>query len=133
MLASQLIGRIEDVRAAAGAQEPKYLEVVGFRERPASLLMPKAETFGASFFEWDMGDAWRIISFLKTLGYYPNVRALPAAQRGLLLEMAGAMPRWPAHGSIALDGDIVIVKFGDYSSTQKKEICAATGRPEFCW
>jgi len=132
LLASHVISRIEDARAAAGVQELKYLEVVGYRERPASLLMPKSDTFGASFFEWDQGHAWRIIFFLRTLGYYNSVEALPVERRSRLFAAASAMPAWPAAGSVKIEGDAVIVKFGDYSSLQKQEICAATRNPEFC-
>lgn len=132
LVAAHVIGRIEDARVTAGLQELKYLEVVGYLERQASPLMPKADTFGASFFEWDQGHAWRIIFFLRTLGYYNSVEALPVERRSRLFETAGAMPRWPAPGSVKIDGDAVIVKFSDYSVLQKKEICAATQNPDFC-
>ncbi len=132
MLASHVISRIEDARAAAGLQVLKYLEIVGYRERPVSQLMPKADTFGASFFEWDQGHAWRVIFFLRTLGYYPDVGAMPAERRSRLFETVSAMPRWPAPGSVKVDGDSVIIKFSDYSPFQKKEICDATQNPVFC-
>ncbi|MGC2063339.1 MAG: glucosyltransferase domain-containing protein [Thermodesulfovibrionales bacterium] len=132
LLASHVISRIEDARVAAGLQELKYLDVVGYRERPPSPLMPKSDTFGASFFEWDQGNAWRVIFFLRTLGYYNSVEALPVERRGRMFETASAMPHWPAPGSVEIDGDAVIVKFSDYSLLQKKEICDATQNPEFC-
>lgn len=132
LLATQVISRIEDARVAAGVRELKYLEVVGYRENQASLLMPKSDTFGASFFAWDQGHAGRIILFLRTLGYYNGVTALPVERRSLIAAEASAMPEWPAPGSVKIDGDSVIVKFSPYSALQKKEICAYAHVPELC-
>jgi hypothetical protein len=132
LLASHVISRIEEARVAAGLRDLKYLEVVGYRERPASPLMPKADTFGASFFEWDHGHAARIVYFFRALGYYNGAEAMPMERRGRLFEVAGAMPRWPAPGSVRIDHDAAIVKFGDYSDHQKKDICEATRKSEFC-
>jgi hypothetical protein len=132
LLASLVIGRIEDARVAAGVQELKYLEVVGYKERPASLLMPKIDTMGASFFEWDQGNAWRVIYFLRTLGYYNNVEAMPVEKQRQLADETSAMPGWPVAGSVKIIGDAVIVKFGDHSPLQNKAICGATQPPGLC-
>jgi hypothetical protein len=132
LLASHVISRIEEARTAAGLKKLKYLEVVGYRRSPASALMPKAETFGASFFEWDQGHASRIIVFIRTLGYYNEVEAMPAERRGQVVGVASAMPEWPAAGSVKIDDDAVIIKFGDYSALQKKSICEKTQKPAFC-
>ena len=95
-------------------------------------MMPKIDTFGASFFEWDQGSAGRIVLFLRTLGYFNHVEPMPVQERGQQFETARAMPAWPAPGSVKVNGNAVIVKFGEYSSIQKRGICETTRQREFC-
>jgi|SRR5208283_443359 len=131
LLASTVIGRIQGAKADADAKVLRYLEVVGYLKRPATKLIPKSETFGASFFEWDQGNVWRILFFLKTLGYQ-DLEAMPMERRSEMMEVANSMPTWPEKGSVKVVGDAAIIKFGDYSEGQKQAICEATRKREFC-
>jgi hypothetical protein len=137
VLASQLIERIELEKADTGISDVKYLEVVGYYSRPSTPLMPKTETFGASFFEWDQGNPRRIVLFLQTLGYF-GLQAAPSDKRIQMIEYADSMPLWPEKGSIQIIDEVVLVKFGSYSSTQKRNICYSIEKqelikyPKFC-
>jgi hypothetical protein len=107
----------------------KYMEVVGYLERPPTELIPKAETFGASFFQIDQGSSMRLGYFLQTLGF-PELEPLPLERRVQMIETANAMPAWPEKGSIAIVGDTLLIKFGPYSDTQRLAICAMQGQPQ---
>ncbi|MDB6062783.1 MAG: hypothetical protein JWM78_2886 [Verrucomicrobiaceae bacterium] len=131
VLAGMLLDRIADAKGLAGTKELKYLEVVGFIERPPTRLIPKSETFGASFFEWDQGNVNRILLFLKTLGYQ-DLQALPLKDRSEMMEQATAMPNWPDKESVRVFGTAVIVKFGPYSYVQTQAICGAVKNPIYC-
>ena len=74
----------------------------------------KSETLGASFFEWDGGNPWRIVSFLGSMGNQrlgaPTREQAAAARRD-----AAALPSWPAPGSVVYRGGVVIVKLSAVS------------------
>lgn len=121
LLGSQLINRIAE-QANTEIDDLKYLEVVGYLDRSPTQLVPKLDTFGASFFEWDQGSVRRILLFLQTLGYN-ELQAMPMDQRAQMVETAIAMPIWPDRGSVKVIGDVALVKFGPYSDIQKFYIC----------
>lgn len=131
LLAGRVLERIADAKAAAGAKDLKYLEVVGYINRTPTRLIPKSETFGASFFEWDQGNAHRIISFLKTLGA-EELQALPEKERSELMDSTIPMTIWPDKGSVQVFRDTVVVKFGPYSDVQNQTICAAVKNAKYC-
>lgn len=120
-LATRLIGKIEDAQSEAGVDQVKYMEIIGYYERPSTPLIPKIETFGASFFEWNQGTTFRILPFLQTLGY--SFQPLPMNRRVEMVTFAESMPAWPQSGSVKVIGDVVLVKFGPYSLVQKTLIC----------
>lgn len=131
LTASRLILRIEDaISESENRDELKYMEIVGYLNRPATELIPKAETFGASFFEIDQGSSMRVLFFLQTLGY-DGVRPLPLEKRVQMIEIADAMPIWPAKESITIVGDTILVKFGPYSDLQKSMICTLQDQTQF--
>jgi hypothetical protein len=122
LLASRLLERIADAAPEGAGQAVKYLEVVGYVNRPATRLVPKIDTFGASFFEWEQGNVYRIVLFLKTLDH-AGFEGLPPARRFDLVSETRRMPSWPAKGSVRVLGDTAIIKFGPYSDRQKSTIC----------
>jgi hypothetical protein len=124
LLASRLIGRIEDAQVEAGMPPVKYIEVIGYYDRPSTKLIPKIETFGASFFEWDAGSSYRIAVFLETMGF-PKLEPLSLDQRAQMVSIADLMSVWPHKDSVRVVNETVLVKFDDYSYTQKLVICSS--------
>ena len=122
VLASQLIERIELEKTNTDTSSIQLLDLVGYYSRPSTPLMPKTETFGASFFEWDEGNPGRIVLFLQTLGYY-DLQVAPIEKSIELIELTNTMPAWPAKDSVKIVDNIVVVKFGPYSGTQKLKMC----------
>jgi len=131
LLASRLIAAIDDARASAGVSHVRYLEVVGYPEWPEADRIAKEDTIGASFFEWDQGNVYRVQLFLRDIGY-SDLEPLPPPARGQLIPVASAMPVWPDLGSVGIEGETVIVKFGPYSLIQRQVICQATWIDGFC-
>jgi hypothetical protein len=75
-------------------------------------LFFKSETHGASFFEWNPGESYRISPFFKTTG----VNEINTVSLNLLKDYKSeieAMTSWPDYGSVKLFDDIVVVKFSD--------------------
>lgn len=131
LLAGRVLERIAEAKAAAGARELKYLEVVGFINRVPTRLIPKVETFGASFFEWDQGHTGRILSFLKTLGV-EELQALPVQKRSEMMDLTSTMAIWPDKGSVQVLEDTAVIKFGPYSDVQKQTICGSVKNAKYC-
>ncbi len=124
LVGERIIGQIDN--AIGGSSNPtavKYLVVIGYYSRPSTQLMPKIETFGASFFEWDQGDVWRVIMFLQTLGFN-RLQALPPERWGSMIQIANSMPNWPDNASVRIINDTVLLKFSPYSDLQKQQICS---------
>lgn len=119
--ATRLIHEIELAVGVAGA-DPQFLEVVGIPDRAGARLIHRFETIGASFFEWDGGNAWRIGLFLQTLGY-GDLAGLPVERRGEFVAVSTAMPDFPAPGSVLVAGDVVVVRFGPYTAGQLASLC----------
>jgi len=124
ILATRLITRIEDAQGEANTQEVRYIEIIGYYSRPATNLIPKIETFGASFFEVGQGIPGRIASFLGIAGF-ERLQEVSVDRRAELVAIADSMPTWPDKGSIKVVEDIVLIKLGLYSDAQKMLICSS--------
>jgi hypothetical protein len=131
LLAAEIVSRIDTAKSVAGADEGKYLEVIGYFERPETSITPKIETFGASFFEWDQGNVYRIVYFLNLLGF-SDIQAMPLDTRGEFVQIGNTMPVWPEMGSIKVIEEAILLKFGPYSFAQVELICSAGNIPDFC-
>lgn len=69
----------------------------------------RTDSFGGSFFEWEGGNAWRIMAFVRSMG---NQRLLAPsrAQLETARTWAKGMPDWPAAGSVVRQDGLVVVK-----------------------
>jgi hypothetical protein len=132
VLGARLLARIEEVKESVIGGDPIYYEVIGYTARLSTPLIPKSGTFGASFFEWDQGNTYRIGAFLRTLGFQ-GLSPLPEERRIQFTSMAMSMPAWPHTGSVAAVGDTMLIKFGNYSTIQRQRICESVHTKEvFC-
>ncbi len=123
-LATRLIIRIENAQAQAGVEELQYMVLIGREYIPSTELVPKIETIGISYFEFAQGNIDRVLAFLRTLGY-SKLQPLPLDEQAQMVEIANSMPKWPQEGSVKVVGDVVLVKFGDYTGYQKQAICSS--------
>lgn len=118
LLAGRLVDKIELAMAKAETT-PRYLEIVGSHTWPENALLVKREHIGASFFEWDGGNIYRIIPFLRTIGF-AELQPIPLDKRCSLGPRVQQVSTWPSDGSVQVLDDVVVVKFGDYTSSQKE-------------
>lgn len=121
VLAARLIHEVETAMRQASTA-PQYLEMVGMPQREDTPLVARGDTIGGSFFEWDGGNVHRVRLFLNTLGF-GDLRGLPVERRGEFVAVSVAMPDFPAPGSVVVSGDVVVVRFGPYTSQQLASLC----------
>ncbi|WP_281760960.1 glucosyltransferase domain-containing protein [Pseudodesulfovibrio nedwellii] len=84
--------------------------MVGYLERAEMPIRFRRETIGASFFEWDRGNVYRVIYFINTLGehrFFGRTRDASFVQSKKIEEM----PTWPMKGCVEIIDAIVVIKF----------------------
>src|SRR5262249_26437102 len=70
-------------------------------------------TIGASFFEWDRGNPYRMVYYMKLIGL-PVFNVARPERRFESLDQFVAMPSWPAMGSVRIARDVtILVKLGE--------------------
>jgi len=128
VLATQIIERIEMARSQSSQPEVvNYIEVIGSFQKVPTLINPTPynyEIIGKSIFEFNGGVSRRIVAFLKILSY-DELQPLPLGRRAEFVSIAETMPDWPRMESVQVVNDTVLVKFGDYSEVQTRQICSS--------
>jgi hypothetical protein len=122
LVAVRLMEKIDEAKVESGIQDPVYFEVIGKLASDNTEAIPKRSTVGLSFFELPIIGQPRIASFLEISGYQ-TLQALPLSRLAEFVVRANAMPVWPAEGSVRIVRDTVLIKFGDYPTAYKQEIC----------
>lgn len=79
------------------------------------------EIFGTSFFEQDGGNRFRIAMFMRLVGT-TNLETLPLSSVRPYLQEVDRMASWPARGSVMRINNMVVVKLGNLSQSQKTEL-----------
>jgi hypothetical protein len=129
MLAEAIIRDVHKLAPSKTDYDVLKVEVIGNRQWPVTGIQSKTETFGASFFEWDGGNRYRIAAYLNLNGL-ATIGATEEERVRVYAEQKN-MPAWPHAGWNALSGDVLILKFGDYSVPQKTSLCSQ-GIAELC-
>lgn len=100
------------VHSVSGEDGPKTVDFFGSLQPPQLYPIIPSSTAGASFFSWDGGNPWRMLTYMKMLGF--SDLNLPSVEtRHALKGEYAEMPKWPAPGSVRKVGDIILVKLGD--------------------
>lgn len=122
MLAEAITNEVRNLKPDNPSGLPLKIEVIGNHAWPINGVHSKSETFGASFFEWDAGNRYRVAAYLNLNG----LASIGASEedRAHVYEQGKTMPVWPHAGWVSASGDILILKFGDYSAPQKNSLCA---------
>ena len=129
MLAETIIVEVGKLDPAKTDYTVLKIEIVGNRMWPVTGIQSKTETFGASFFEWDGGNRHRVAAYLNLNGLAAISATEEERVRAYVKQQT--MPAWPHSGWISLSGDVLILKFGDYSVPQKASLCSQ-GVAELC-
>lgn len=121
-LAVELSQQIRSKTEGGKTKSVEEIYIVGKWSWPITNLTPRTETFGASFFEWDEGNRWRIASIMR-LNSDLSLRGATTASIRMAVDMIPSMPTWPNEDSVKVINGLAIVKFGDFSSRQRAELC----------
>ncbi|EGV28581.1 hypothetical protein ThidrDRAFT_3649 [Thiorhodococcus drewsii AZ1] len=69
-------------------------------------------TAGASFFEWDGGNPYRMVKYMNLIGYHRYI-AVDQETRARIAPHYSTMPEWPLEGSIKVVDGVVLIKISD--------------------
>ena len=110
-LASQIYQRIANEIPDFDATKTYQIDFYGGYKFRTVYKEVRRSTWPGSFFEWDGGNAERIVKFMTILGY-SNLRELDDSTRTSLLPEFKKMPIWPAAGSVQVVDGIILVRLG---------------------
>lgn len=119
-LATEILQEIKQIRPDTSDSNVLRLEVIGKQSWPASNVMTKSETFGASFFEWDDGNRYRVAAYLRTWGI--NVVGATDEDRAKVFTDVQKMPSWPTPGWVQIRDGVLVVKLSNYTPSQKSSM-----------
>ena len=114
-LAAAIHERIVALHPEPDARTPYTVDLFGASHFDTIYPRPFSSTAGFSFFEWDDGNASRILSYMRMIGY-TDLQAASPEQRQRDAAAFAAMPIWPARDSVRLVGDVTLVKLAATSS-----------------
>jgi len=118
MLAYTIINEVRRIKPE-NAQNAEYkIEVIGNHAWLTNAIQSKHDIIGASFFEWCDGDRNRIAAYLRLNGL--NVIKAEVKDKIGLYNQIKNMPVWPKAGWVSVIDDTLVLKFSDYSKSQKK-------------
>ena len=89
-----------------------HIDIFGKMSFNTRYPSPDSSTMSASFFDWDDGNANRMIKYMQLVGFR-NVFPLQPVDRIALTPKFKDMPVWPAPGSVRLDNGIYLIKLSE--------------------
>jgi hypothetical protein len=109
-LATEVYARVMQANPLKTHRDRVVVEFHGPKAFESPYKVPESGN-SASFFEWDAGNPWRMVLFMRLIGFV-NLD-LPSDEQRAALEGAFApMPNWPAEGSVTVVDGVTLVKFG---------------------
>lgn len=128
-LALALSERIARLSPAIAPDKPLTIDVFGFRPFKSPYPKINDSTIGASFFEWDRGNPYRIVTYLKLIGL-PIFDVVRPEHRPALLDEFVDMPPWPAEGAVRVRPDgVVLVKLSDIPNPNYRALLSGNALP----
>lgn len=118
-LTQQLMSAMDRVAAENGIKGPIPFSLVGSRSFSFAGELVRIEQFGASFYEQDEGNVYRVAYYMQLQGH-PPLQPIWLGHRPELVPAAKAMPIWPEEGSVQVVNGVVLVKLGPPTNAQFK-------------
>lgn len=119
--ANRILDRMYETDLPYDTRRPVPVVIIGEKGHTANTAFIRSETFGSSFFEWEGGNPWRILSFIKLLGVQ-DFEVANMEQYSAALKESEKMKKWPHKSSILYTGEIIIIKLGDVTAAQVKQV-----------
>jgi hypothetical protein len=112
LTAEALYARIAEVNPHFDREARAPVDIYGKFSFNSRYPSPESSTMSASFFDWDEGNANRMLKYMQLLGF-SNVFALHPTIRTGLTPKFKDMPVWPAPGSVRLDNGVYLIKLSE--------------------
>lgn len=112
LTAEALYSRMAALHPFADDGAPIYVDVYGKLPFTNRYPAPETSTMGASFFNWDGGNANRMLTYMRVIGL-GNVYALQHERSINLTPEFDGMPIWPAEGSVRYKDGIYLIRLSD--------------------
>jgi hypothetical protein len=121
-LALALSERIATVADSTASGAPLKLDVFGFKSFQTPFARAQDSSIGASFFEWDGGNPWRMVIYMRLIGL-PAFDVVDPERRAGLLDEFVLMPPWPAKGAVRVAADgTILVKLSDAPNPNYRQL-----------
>lgn len=117
-MANRIIERIYTLDLPVGKEKIPIAFIGKYQFEENQLFLKTKDVFGASFFEWDNGNPYRMNLLFKTVGENNFEVVLPDENNQLLMK-SKEMPCWPYNGSVAYMEDVVVVKLSEENELKK--------------
>lgn len=111
MLAADIYRRIGELGSDFDRDAPLKMDVYGSKNFKTPYASGWASITQGSFFGWDEGNLYRIVSYMTVMGY-ENIVEPDSDERIAMNPYFKDMPIWPAAGSVRKVGDMYLVKLG---------------------
>ncbi|WLH34066.1 glucosyltransferase domain-containing protein [Pseudomonas sp. FP2196] len=112
LTAEAIYARIAEVDPHFDRESRAPVDVYGKFSFNSRYPSPDSSTMSASFFDWDEGNANRMLKYMQLVGF-SNVFALHPKIRTELTPKFKDMPVWPAPGSVRLDNGVYLIKLSE--------------------
>ncbi len=112
-LAAAIYTRIVSVNADifSDNETAALVDFYGAKKFDSVYPRPHPSTLGYSFFEWDGGNIYRIVTYMHVLGY-SQLQIPSPAQRHLNDALFRDMPAWPNPASVRVANGMTLIKLG---------------------
>lgn len=122
MMASSIYQLLGQVNPNFDRSKTTYINFYGIKNLQSHYPKPFSSTMYASFFDWDLGNPSRMLSFMKLMGY-ENLTPLSNTKRQDYHHYFEEMPVWPARNSVKMvDEDIFLIKLSNQPDLFHREI-----------
>lgn len=117
-MANRIIERIYSLELPVENEKIPIAFIGKYQFEENQLFMKTKDVFGASFFEWDNGNPYRMNLIFNTVGENHFQVVIPNENNGLI-EKSMDMPDWPYKGSVVYRDGVVVVKLSEENQLKK--------------
>ncbi|KHK65799.1 glucosyltransferase domain-containing protein [Pseudomonas frederiksbergensis] len=112
LTAQAIYSRIAEVNPNFDRDTLASIDIYGKLSFVSRYPSPSSSTMSASFFDWDDGNANRMIRYMQLIGFQ-NLSVIHPTQRIELTPKFKDMPIWPAPGSVRLEDGVYLIKLSE--------------------
>lgn len=128
MLAADIYRRIGELSPEFDRNVPIAVDVWGYDNFHTVYAAPWSSATQGSFFYWDHGSLWRMLGYMKLMGY-PNLRPLVEDDQRAMTPFFADMPVWPAAGCVRKVGSRYLVRLSREPDPIHQSAIADGNRP----